>query len=135
MRVLECGTGTGVPPNFDTTAPLPFTGLGSYAARSCQRLHKVGRKVGIDVWKRASRIQLGINIRDFLSDFGISGHRSTSDLCELRACAVNKTNSFLDDWMQAGGRTLLDSLGRAAFGSFGRLDSFRLHFNRFDGWL
>jgi hypothetical protein len=76
-----------------TTAPLPFTGLGSYATgdlpERCKRLHKARRKVGIDVWKRASRIQLGINILDFLSDFGIYGHRRTAGLSELRACAVN----------------------------------------------
>src|SRR6476620_4488273 len=103
MRVLGMRSWNWSTSQFDTTAPLPFTGLGSYApgdgARSCKRLHEAERKVGIDVWKRASRIQLGINILDFLSDFGIYGHRSTADLCQLRACAVNKTNSVLDGWV------------------------------------
>src|ERR1700693_6221089 len=40
-----------------------------------------------------ARIQLGINVLDFLSDFGIYGRRSTAGLSELLACAVNKTNS------------------------------------------
>jgi hypothetical protein len=40
-----------------------------------------------------ARIQLGINVLDFLSDFGIYGRRSTAGLSELHACAVNKTNS------------------------------------------
>ena len=40
-----------------------------------------------------ARIQLGINVLDFLCDFGIYVRWSTAGLSELHACAVNKTNS------------------------------------------
>ena len=40
-------------PKIDTTAPLPSTGLASYAPGGLPKLQKTGREVRMGSWKRA----------------------------------------------------------------------------------
>jgi hypothetical protein len=70
-------------PKINTTALLPSTRVASYALGGVPGLQKTACcwKGDLDeALETGARIQLGINVQDFLFDFGIYGPRSLADL-------------------------------------------------------
>jgi hypothetical protein len=70
-------------PKIDTTALLLSTRVASYASGGVPELQKTAwywKGDQDEALETGARIQLGINVQDFLLDFGIYGLRSPADL-------------------------------------------------------